>query len=180
MKGKATAAPRSRLDNNPKGEDEQICMITCSARKEKRMRGIIILTFLLLLPGAVFADALATCVAVFDAETYRVVTSSNDVARVAEGDLFSKSVFQTYFSSKGQGKDEVVADFAWQNKQYRLLIRRLERKTIYTILLVSADKPPQVEAVGEIQHVPVSKEIKDDPKADSFVVVVRTGNYLSH
>jgi hypothetical protein len=26
----------------------------------------------------------------------------------------------------------------------------------------------------------LSKEIKDDPKGDPFVVVVRSGNYLSH
>lgn len=151
-----------------------------SALKGSHMRRTIMLTLLLLMPAAGFADALATCVAVFDGATYRAVTGGNDVARVTDGDLFTKSIFHGYFGSKEPGTDEVVADFSWQDKQYRLLTRRLERKTIYTILLVRVDKPTQVVAVGEIQRVPLSREVKDDPKTDPFVVVVRTGNYVPH
>jgi len=142
------------------------------------MKGRIIAALLVLMPAAVFADAMATCITVFDAATFRDMTATNAIGQVADGDLFTKSIFHDYFGAKG--KDDVSADFTWDGKQYRLLVGRRETKTIYTVLLMTANQPTQVVAVGEIQRLPLPKEIKNDPKGDPFVVVIRSGNYLSH
>jgi hypothetical protein len=144
------------------------------------MRGMIIVALLVLMPMTVFADALATRLAVFDAATLRTMTTTGDVSKVADGDLFTKSIFHTYFGSKGKGKDDVTGDFTWDKKEYRVLVGRRKTKTIYTILLITADQPTQVVAVGEIHRLPLTKEIKDDAKGDPFVVVVRSGNYARH
>ena len=142
------------------------------------MKEKVVAALLMLMPTAVFADAMATAITVFDANTFKAITATHTIGQVADGVLFAKSVFHGYFGA--HGKDDVVADFTWDRKPYRLIIGRREAKMIYTVLLMTANQPAQVVAVGEIQRVPVSKEVKDDPKGDPFVVVVRSGNYLKH
>ena len=138
------------------------------------MKPQIVALLLMVFPVAVFADAMATCVTVFDAATFRTLTATNAIGQVRDGDLFTKSVFCSFFGSKGQGKDDVSGDYTWDKKQYRLLIGRREGKTIYTVLLITENQSTQIVAVGEI----LSKQTKDDPKGDPFVVVIRGGNYL--
>ena len=141
------------------------------------MRGLMIAVLLVLMPAVVLADAMATCIAVFDAGTYRAITATNNAGKVAEGDLFAKSAFHGYFGSRGQGKDDVSVDFTWDKRQYRLLIGRRETKTIYSIMLTMPNQGPQLVAVGEITK---GAEARADAKGDPFVVVIRDGNYLPH
>ena len=148
-------------------------------REKRIMRTKMIAALLMLIPAAVLADAMATCITIFDAETFREMTATNTIDRVADGDLFTKSLLRgCYFG--GKNGDDVATDFKWGGKEYRLLVRRAETKTIYAVLLARTDQPPQVLAVGDIDRVPLSKEVKDNSKGDPFVVVVRSGNYLRH
>jgi hypothetical protein len=142
-----------------------------------KMKELTIVVLLALMPAVVLADAMATCIAVFDAGTYRAITATNSAGKVAEGDLYTKSVFHGYFGSRGQGKDDVSADFTWDKRQYRLLIGRRETKTIYSVTLTMTNQAPKLVAVGEITN---GAEARGDAKGDPFVVVIRDGNYLSH
>ena len=154
------------------------------------MRTAWVCIFILLLPGVALADALANGAFVFEKAAYQeLVKKAGGIEKVQTADLVKTSVCVLFF------KDYDSKEFKVGDQRFRVHVATKEHRVIYSIFRIiekkpdtaHAPSPPTVkppaketyetlECVGEL---PQSNIPKKDWEKDTFVVVLRGGNYLS-
>jgi len=129
----------------------------------------------LLIPSVVLADELATSICVLTkSDVDALVKKSGSIKKVPTRQLWDKAVYRGYIGDKVGSR--VSAEFKHGDRQLRLLATRPKKaKVLYSVRDVSTPGKETLVGAGAIVS---GEETKKDTDGESYVVVVRVGNFL--
>ena len=130
---------------------------------------------LFLISSVAFGDALATSICVLPKSTVdELIRESGSIQKVTTRQLWDSSLYRGYIG--GRAGSKVSVEFKSGDQELHLLATRLTKeKVLYSIRGASASEKQVLVGAGVIL---LGQEIKKNTDDESFVVVLRVGNFL--